>query len=470
MTEVKTGILSVQNITGKNKSRPIRLQLSADNLILQQEEWVTAALQEEDEAFLNMVRDVTIIKENGAGLGLCVKGGNEHNLPVLISRIIKGQAADATGKLVVGDSILKVNDVTVENANHDEVVKLLKEAGETISLTVKHFKPASHFLNRGNNYRKDSTEEERQLHIPGLPRIEKIWSNVVGIPLLYGRVSRYFPGTDKLRSNSFEVFGVDGASSGPVYCEDNRLMAEWIQAVTTNIDSLLNQMIQMTNRLLIPEEQIYHMCWTSEKMSADRHCQAWKAKFLSLKAADLLLFDIPPMHARDWSICEMKYKVYECMFKLLEDKEQPDDRQYCCRIQTGSGDDIVLSLESRAELLQLEKAWYRSNTLAIKRLVSKTFGCTWRGALSGLTIDLNFGFSLYDHETKSFMWTYKFSQLKSSSDDGKKKLVLTFNNENSKETETREIECTELRTLMYCIHSFLSAKLASIDPNFLANF
>ncbi|KAK2153248.1 hypothetical protein LSH36_303g02045 [Paralvinella palmiformis] len=33
----------------------------------------------------------------------------------------------------------------------------------------------------------------------------------------------------------------------------------------------------------------------------------------------------------------------------------------------------------------------------------------------------------------------------------------------------KEIECTNLRTLLYTIHAFLSAKLASVDPNFLLN-
>ena len=33
-------------------------------------------------------------------------------------------------------------------------------------------------------------------------------------------------------------------------------------------------------------------------------------------------------------------------------------------------------------------------------LQSKTFGCTWRGCISGLTLDLNVGFSLYDSENK----------------------------------------------------------------------
>lgn len=53
-------------------------------------------------------RTVVIQREKIGGLGLSVKGGAEHNLPVLISRIFKDQAADKTGQLFVGDAILKV--------------------------------------------------------------------------------------------------------------------------------------------------------------------------------------------------------------------------------------------------------------------------------------------------------------------------------------------------------------------------
>ena len=59
------------------------------------------------------VRLVTITKEADEGLGLSVKGGAEHKLPVLISRIVKGLAADRSGQLFVGDAILKVR-----NANY----------------------------------------------------------------------------------------------------------------------------------------------------------------------------------------------------------------------------------------------------------------------------------------------------------------------------------------------------------------
>lgn len=41
------------------------------------------------------------------GLGISVKGGAEHKLPILISRVYPRQAADETGQLFVGDAIIK---------------------------------------------------------------------------------------------------------------------------------------------------------------------------------------------------------------------------------------------------------------------------------------------------------------------------------------------------------------------------
>lgn len=51
---------------------------------------------------------VQIRRSKDGGLGLSIKGGAEHKLPILISKISKDQSADATGQLFVGDAILKV--------------------------------------------------------------------------------------------------------------------------------------------------------------------------------------------------------------------------------------------------------------------------------------------------------------------------------------------------------------------------
>lgn len=52
---------------------------------------------------------MSVTRRKEGGLGLSIKGGSEHKLPILISRIFKGQAADETGKLFVGDAIIKGN-------------------------------------------------------------------------------------------------------------------------------------------------------------------------------------------------------------------------------------------------------------------------------------------------------------------------------------------------------------------------
>lgn len=44
---------------------------------------------------------------------MSIKGGAEHKLPILISKIYKDQAADVTGQLFVGDAIIKVKKSSI---------------------------------------------------------------------------------------------------------------------------------------------------------------------------------------------------------------------------------------------------------------------------------------------------------------------------------------------------------------------
>lgn len=57
--------------------------------------------------FFPQERIVSVTRQKVGGLGLSIKGGAEHKLPILISRIFKDQAADQTAELFVGDAIIK---------------------------------------------------------------------------------------------------------------------------------------------------------------------------------------------------------------------------------------------------------------------------------------------------------------------------------------------------------------------------
>ena len=70
---------------------------------------------------------------------------------------------------------------------------------------------------------------------------------------------------------------------------------------------------------------------------------------------------------------------------------------------------------------------------------------TSAGKTAGLTLDWNMGFALCDSENKAYLWKYKFSQLKGSSDDGKARLKLHFQEPDSRLIDTKVIADTPRR-------------------------
>lgn len=62
-------------------------------------------------------------------------------MPILISKIFKGLAADQTEALFVGDAILSVNGEDLSSATHDEAVQVLKKTGKEVVLEGKRWSP-----------------------------------------------------------------------------------------------------------------------------------------------------------------------------------------------------------------------------------------------------------------------------------------------------------------------------------------
>lgn len=90
------------------------------------------------EAIANRKRCVKVVKQDVGGLGISIKGGKENKMPILISKIFKGLAADQTQALYVGDAILSVNGMNLRDATHDEAVQVLKRAGKEVTLEGKN--------------------------------------------------------------------------------------------------------------------------------------------------------------------------------------------------------------------------------------------------------------------------------------------------------------------------------------------
>ncbi|XP_055087970.1 membrane-associated guanylate kinase, WW and PDZ domain-containing protein 2a isoform X4 [Periophthalmus magnuspinnatus] len=87
--------------------------------------------------------DVIINRKESEGFGFVIisslnrpEAAATNTVPHKIGRIIEGSPADRSGKLKVGDRILAVNSQSIVNMPHAEIVKLIKDAGLTVTLRI----------------------------------------------------------------------------------------------------------------------------------------------------------------------------------------------------------------------------------------------------------------------------------------------------------------------------------------------
>ncbi|XP_015727125.1 disks large homolog 1 isoform X19 [Coturnix japonica] len=94
--------------------------------------------------------EIKLVKGPKAGLGFSIAGGvgNQHipgDNSIYVTKIIEGGAAHKDGKLQIGDKLLAVNSVCLEEVTHEEAVTALKNTSDFVYLKVA--KPTSMFIN-----------------------------------------------------------------------------------------------------------------------------------------------------------------------------------------------------------------------------------------------------------------------------------------------------------------------------------
>uniref|UniRef100_A0A8C1TIW7 Syntrophin, gamma 1 n=1 Tax=Cyprinus carpio TaxID=7962 RepID=A0A8C1TIW7_CYPCA len=489
--ETKTGIYLLQD--GSEEPFNIRLHLAKDILTIQEQDVICVS----GEPFYSSERTVTIRRQTIGGFGLSIKGGAEHKIPVVISKISKEQKAELSGLLFIGDGILQINGINVRSYRHEEVVQVLRNAGEEVTLTVSFLKRTPAFLklplcedcscvpsdqSSGTssplcdsglhlNYHPNNTDTLSCSSWPMSPglRWEKRWVDLRLIPLLHARLSQYVPGTDICRQNAFQVIAVDGVCSGVIQCPSVDECTDWLQAIASNTSALTKHNVKKINRNFPVNQQIIFMGWVDEKEQDSVQDRMYTSKFLALRGSSLFKFSAPPVTTWDWTRAEKSFTVYEIMFKILKGNELVDKRKHCFSVQTDSGEDIFFSVELECELLLWEKAFQMATFFEVERIQCKTYACIVDSHLMGLTIDFSMGFVCFDAATKAVLWRYKFSQLKGSSDDGKSKIKFLFQNPDTKLIEAKELEFSNLFAVLHCIHAFFAAKVACLDPMFVSS-
>ncbi|XP_077167021.1 beta-2-syntrophin isoform X2 [Paroedura picta] len=259
------------------------------------------------------VRRVRVVKAEAGGLGISIKGGRENRMPVLISRIFPGLAAERCGALRLGDAILSVNGTDLRDATHDQAVQALKRAGREVLLEVKYMREATPYL-RKLSLVSDLPWEGAAPQSPSLsgsedsgsPKHHALAKDRKVIPLRMCYAARNLSMPD-LENRLIELHSPDSRNTLILRCRDSAAAHSWFTAIHTNIMALLPQVLAELNALLAAgntpgsRREVKHVAWLAQQARLDGGRQLWQPVLVAVTEKDLLLFDCMPWTRDAWA-------------------------------------------------------------------------------------------------------------------------------------------------------------------------
>ncbi|XP_076008765.1 beta-1-syntrophin [Genypterus blacodes] len=452
------------------------------------------------EAIANRKRCVKVTKQDVGGLGISIKGGKENKMPILISKIFKGLAADQTQALYVGDAILSVNGVNLRDATHDEAVQALKRAGREVTLEVKYMREATPYVKKGSPVSEIGWEtpppESPRLGSPPFtstscldppspltPASISLQGDRRCIPLKMCYVTRAMTTPDP-DNRQLELHSPDARHTVVLRCPDQPSTLTWFSAMRsvtfTLVQRALAEVIQSTARTGIAgSKEIRHLGWLAGKTESEK--QSWKPMLVVVTEKDLLLYDSLPRGNEAWQSPAHTYPLLAT--RLVHSGPERGSRHSGTELYFATRTGTRLGIEAhlfRAETTKDLSLWTRhivngchASTEMIKEV---TTSCLYRGQECRLVIHYEQGFSvlaeanLGDGENgeereahtpsrPKVLLSYPYEKLKMSSDDGVRMLLLDFG---GKEGEIQLDLHSCPKPIVFILHSFLSAKISRL--------
>ncbi|XP_030014575.1 beta-1-syntrophin isoform X1 [Sphaeramia orbicularis] len=452
------------------------------------------------EAIANRKRYVKVTKQEVGGLGISIKGGKENKMPILISKIFKGLAADQTQALYVGDAILSVNGVNLRDATHDEAVQALKRAGKEVTLEVKYMREATPYVKKGSPVSEISWETPP----PESPRLVSPTTTSYSsssppspspqpalslqgdrrcIPLKMCYVTRAMTTPDP-DNRQLELHSPDTRHTVVLRCPDQPSALAWFSAMhavtSTLAQRALAEVIQNSARTGIAgSKEIRHLGWLAAKTESEK--QNWKPVLVVLTEKDLLLYDSLPRGKEAWHSAAHTYPLLATrLVHSGPDRGSPHSGTelfFATRTGTRLGIETHLfRAETTKDLSQWTRHIVNGCHASAEMIKEVTTSCLYRGQECRLLIHYEQGFSVLAEPrledeaateergaqtpTKPrVLLSYPFEKLKMSSDDGVRTLSLDFG---GKEGEIQLDLHSCPKPIVFILHSFLSAKISRL--------
>ncbi|OWF36249.1 Beta-1-syntrophin [Mizuhopecten yessoensis] len=398
------------------------------------------------ESITGQKRLVRVVKEEQNGLGISIKGGKENKMPILISKIFKGMAADKTEKLYVGDAIMSVNGEDLREATHDDAVKALKKAKKVVEIEVKYIREVSPYIRKSsalNELGWGSQEAQRDA-------AKANWTESKAIPLRLCYLCRNLSMSDP-EKRTLELHSPDGKSSCILRFPDLATASDWFSAIHSNVNLLMSQCIVEANHVMSSapnSREVRHIGWLSEQLLNEQGNPTWKPVFIALTDKDALLYDTAPWSKEEWATPFQSHPLLATRLVHSNNHATPQTGSeimtFGTRTGTRNGVEIhVFRVETQRDLAYWSRAFVQGSHGAAALIKEVTCAVGWQGQECKLTLHYDQGFALTSakprdsSEKVNVLWSYPYDKLRMSADDGQRLMWLDFGEEGEQELRDR---------------------------------
>ncbi|XP_054889646.1 beta-2-syntrophin [Poeciliopsis prolifica] len=426
------------------------------------------------------VRKVRVVKQESGGLGISIKGGRENRMPILISKIFPGLAADQSRALRVGDAILSVNGNDLREATHDMAVQALKKAGKEVTLEVKYIREVSPLFKKPSlvaDLQWDGVRPQSPSYSgsddSGSPKHSSSSSSskdrkVISLKMCF--ISRNLTMPD-LENRLLELHSPDGQHTVVLRCKDGATANSWFTAIHTNIAALLPQTLAHINAYLgassaaSTHPHLKHIGWLAEQIQLEGGRQQFRPVVMALTEKDILLFDSVPWSRESWSMPLLTHPLLATRLvhsgSARGSPSHGSELVFATRTGTGRGiESHVFRVETHWDLSTWTRALVQGVHAAAEIIKEVSIGCTVNRQDVRLTLHYEKGFTITrepaDQTGGAVLFRYPYEKLKMSADDGIRNLYLDFG---GPEGEMVFDLHSGPKPVVFVLHSFLSAKL-----------
>uniref|UniRef100_A0A0V0G9Q3 Putative syntrophins type gamma n=3 Tax=Triatominae TaxID=70999 RepID=A0A0V0G9Q3_TRIDM len=413
----------------------------------------------------NTKRVVRVVKSDNNGLGISIKGGKENKMPILISKIFKGMAADQTEQLYVGDAILSVNGEDLREATHDEAVKALKRAGKVVQLEVKYLREVTPYFRKASLISEVGWELQRGFLSSAQPPPKSPHRpHTRHLPLQLCFLTRNYAFHDP-EQRSFELHSPDCVHNCILRATDPSECSAWYNSIHAVLAGLTQTALRHANSLLTSlTGEIHHIGWLSRLPhlqngscdSSEDSTEKWVAVYGVVTDRELRLYEGAPWSVEVWA---SPFLVCPLVSTRLVGCSKVESEAITLSVRCGSHDGVMTHV-LKAETHRDQAAWARAIVLGCHNAVAQqmeiSFRCVYKGEAGQLILHYETGFRLVQSVTRATIWQYPFHKLRSSADDSKRLLWLDFGPDQP-DIEL-DLECCP-KPLVFILHNFLSAKV-----------